>query len=387
MYFRLLCLLIAMISHSSFGQWYESQGMAVIQNNDEKAAKAQATQNALKKALLVAGASVSSVQQVVNGLLTQDEFNIRATGSVNSLELISENYTDNTVTVTVRVDILPQEQKCFAADYRKSMLLTRSNLLHREQANIGSIYKLDHVLIQRLANKIKQQGIYLDTKLAIKSKTEFSRLNQSLQADDVKALAKTLTQLTDTQFVLFSEIDDISLANNENNSWQFWQNDIFQRQFNITFYIYDGITGEQILEKQYHTSAPWEFTPREHIEVNSNNFWQSAYGQQIAMTLDNVVTDIDENMMCQPTQGKIVQVSGNQIIFNLGKRQGVQIGDEFSLLHFSNFTSDNNRSYSGYNISPYKVIVDNVTNDSARATVTDQHILNNIQINDLAVRY
>jgi hypothetical protein len=383
----LIGLCFALYSSASFGQWYESQGVASIKNSDNKAAKAQAVHNALKKALLVAGASVSSVQQVVNGLLTQDEISIRASGSVNSLELISETYSGDLVTVTIRADIFPQEKKCFAADYKKSMLLTRSNILHREQANIGNIYAIDRTLIKQLANKIQQQGIYLETKLALQTKTEFSRYNQSLQTQNLKNLTMSLANMTDSQYVLFSEIQDLSLANDENNSWQFWQKNIYQRQFNIALYIHDGTTGERILDKHYQSSAPWQFDERKQLDVTSHNFWQSEYGQQISLTLDDMVSDIDENMMCQPTQGRIVQVQSNSLIFNLGKRHGVKIGDEFSLLHFNNFVSDDKRSYSGFNISPYKVIVTEVSQDSARATTTEQHILDNIQINDLAVRY
>ncbi|AZQ85543.1 hypothetical protein EKO29_17025 [Colwellia sp. Arc7-635] len=383
----LFCLCLAIYSGSSFGQWYESQGVATIKNNDNKAAKAQAVQNALKRALLVAGASVSSVRQVVNGLLTQDEISIRASGSVNSLELISENYTDDLVTVTIRADIFSQEKKCFAADYKKSMLLTRSNILHREQANVGSIYSIDKTLIEKLASKIQQQGIYLDTKMALRTKTEFSRFNQSLQTQSLKNLTMSLANMTNSQYVMFSEIQDLSLANDENNNWQFWQKNIYQRQFNIALYIHDGTTGERVLDKHYQSSAPWQFDKRKSVDVTSNNFWQSEYGERISQTLDTMVSDIDENMMCQPTQGRIVQVNGNTLIFNLGKRHGVKVGDEFSLLHFNNFISDDKRSYAGFNISPYKVIVNSVSQDSAHATTTQQHILDNIQIDDLAVRY
>ncbi len=374
-------------SSTSFGQWYESQGMASIKNNDSKAAKTQAVQNALKKALLVAGASVSSVQQVVNGLLTQDEISIRASGSVNSVELVSENYSGDLVTVIIRADIFPQEKKCFAADYKKSLLLTRSNILQREQANIGEIYAIDRTLIKALSKKIQKQGIYLDTKLALHTKTEFSRYNQSLQTQSLKNLAMSLANMTDSQYVLFSEIQDLSLAHDENNDWQFWQKNIYQRQFNVALYIHDGSTGERILDKQYQSSAPWQFDKRTTVDVTSHNFWQSEYGQQISLTLDDMVNDIDENMMCQPTQGRIVQVKGNSITFNLGKRHGVKVGDEFSLLHVNNFTSDDKRTYSGFNISPYKVIVNSVSQDNAHATTTEQHVLDNIQLNDLAVRY
>ncbi len=383
----LLCLCFAIYSTSSVGQWYESQGVATIKNSDNKAAKTQAVQNALKKALLVAGASVSSVRQVVNGLLTQDEISIRASGSVNSLELISESYSDDLVTVTIRADIFSQEKKCFAADYRKSMLITRSNILHREQANVGSLYALDKALVKHLANKIQQQGIYLDTNLALHTKTEFSRLNQTLNTQSLKNLTMSLANMTNSQYVLFSEIQDLSMANDENNDWQFWQKNIYQRQFNIALYIHDGTTGERILDKYYQSSAPWQFDKRKQVDVTSHNFWQSEYGQQISLTLDNMVSDIDENMMCQPTQGRIVQVTGNSLIFNLGKRHGVKVGDEFSLLHLDSFISDDKRTYPGFNISPYKVIVNSVSQDSAHATTTEQHILDNIQINDLAVRY
>lgn len=387
--FKLSLVFLSLTTYSnvSVAQWYESQGSATIKNDDSKTAKNRAMQNALKKALLVAGASVSSVQQVVNGLLTQDDISIRASGSVNSFELVSENYTDNQVTVTIRADIFPQEKKCFAADYKKSMLLTRSNILRREQASIGNIYQLDKTLIKQLATKIKANGVYLDTKLALQTKTEFSRLNQTLAMEKLKSLTMSLASMTDSQFVFYSEIQDLSMANNENNSWQFWQDDIYQRQFNIALYIHDGTTGERVLEKQYQSSAPWQFNKRQQLDVSSKNFWQSEYGLQVSQTLDDMVTDIDENMMCQPTQGRIVQVAGNNITFNLGKRHGVQVGDEFSLLHFQDFVSDDNKLYPGFNVSPYKVIVNEVTNDSARATTTEQHIMDNIQINDLAVRY
>ena len=197
----------------------------------------------------------------------------------------------------------------------------------------------------------------------------------------------SLANMTNSQYVLFSEIQDLSMANDENNDWQFWQKNIYQRQFNIALYIHDGTTGERILDKYYQSSAPWQFDKRKQVDVTSHNFWQSEYGQQISLTLDNMVSDIDENMMCQPTQGRIVQVTGNSLIFNLGKRHGVKIGDEFSLLHLDSFISDDKRTYPGFNISPYKVIVNSVSQDSAHATTTEQHILDNIQINDLAVRY
>jgi hypothetical protein len=370
----------------TFAQWYETQGHAII-NSTNKHAKTKAIENALKKALLVAGASVSSVQQVVNGLLTQDEISIRASGEVNSFELIDEVYSGNTVTVTIRADIFPNERQCFSADYRKSLLITKSHIKTREQANIGGIYQLDKVLVKRLANKINTDGLYLDTKLILKSSSEFSRYNHSLQVEKLKNITMSLADISDSQYVLYSEIDDISFAGEVNNNWQFWQEDIHDRHFNFSIYVFNGSNGELVFDKSYQSSAPWNFSKRAQVDVNSNTFWQSEYGSIINQILNTAISDIDDTMMCQPTRGKVVKVSGNEVMINLGKRHGVKEGDEFSLLHTKNFTTDLGKTYAGFNVSPFTVKIIQVSQESATAITTNGEVLDNIQLQDLAVRY
>ncbi len=382
-----LTLCLSLLSFSSFAQLYETQGQASIENNNIEVARTQAMENALKKALLVAGASVSSVQQVVNGLMTQDEISIRASGSVNAIELIDEIHAGNIITVTIRADIFPQEKQCFSADFRKTLLMTRSKLLHREQANIGHIYAIDQSTINTLSNKLKINSRFISAKLFNKTNTEFSRLNQSMNLEGIKGLSRSLADRTDSHYILYSEILDVSFSQAATNNWQFWQSDIFNRQFAIALYIYNGTNGELTFEKQYQDSAPWNFDKRQEVDVNSQTFWQSEYGKMVDTTLNALVKDIDENIMCEPTQAKIVQIAGNKVTFNLGKNHGVKVGDEFTLLHKSNFTSDAGISYAGFKVSSYTVKVSSVSMQSARAITPDRELLGNIQINDLVVRY
>lgn len=377
----------AIFSFSSESQLYEAQGQAIIQKGNILDAKTNAMENALKKALLVAGASVSSVQQVVNGLLTQDEISIRASGNVNAIELIDEIHAGNVITVTIRADIFPQEKQCFSADFRKTLLLTRSNLLHREQANIGNIYDIDTASIQVLADKLKLNSNYINAHLSLKNRTEFVRLNQSLNSEKIKQLSISLADQTDSHYILFSEISDLSLNNEATNTWSFWQSSIFERNFAMTFYLYNGTNGELIHERKFNNKAPWSFNKREKIDTASQTFWQSEYGLIVNETLDLIVKDIDENMMCESTQARIVQVSGNKITLNLGSRHGVKIGDEFNLLHKSNFISDAGISYPNFAVSAYKVKISSVSKHSATAVTPDDGLLGNIQIDDLAVRH
>jgi len=368
-------------------QWFQAQGSSVIRNSDKQAAKSQATQNALKKALLVAGASVSSVQQVVNGLLTQNELNIRASGNVRSVEIVDETFQGNTISITIRADIISQQKQCFSSDYRKKLLLTKSQIMHREQANIGEIYQLDKNIIDKLSEQIKQNSRFADINLTVQSRTKFSLFNQGLTNQQLKDLVMSLASLTASHYVLFSEINDLSFDNVVQNSWQFWQADKFERNFSLTIYVYDGENGELVFEKNYHDFARWNYTKRKKIDVSSATFWQSEYGLMLEKTLNNVMTDIDDNIMCLPTRGKIINVAGNKILINLGSRQGVKIGDEFSLLHTNNFVDNNGQTYAGFNVSAYKVKVTQVSQQTARAVTLDDTLLGNIQIDDIAVRY
>jgi hypothetical protein len=383
----ILATSLLFVSIACNGQWYEAQGHASITANSIEIARAKATENALKKALLVAGASVSSIQQVVNGLLTQDQISIRASGSVNSIELIDELHSNNLITVTIRADIFPKEKQCFALDYKKSILLTKSHLIQREQANIGKIYQIDSAVIRHLYKRLTNNSSYSNGKLLLQNTTEFSRLNTSFNEEKIKQLVISLASTSDSQYILFSEINDVSFQEQRTNAWKVWQQSTYPRNFDLTLYLYNGLSGEKIWQNSYQNAAVWDFNKRKNIDVNATAFWQSAYGTMIDSLLDTVVSDIDDNVMCEPSEGKIVQVQGNEITINLGKHHGVKIGDEFTLLHSNNFISQQGKHYVSYNISPYKVKVTKLTTQSATAATVDNNLLGNIQINDLAVRY
>ena len=368
-------------------QWYETQGHARTNDISVELARTKAVENALKKALLVSGASVSSVQQVVNGLLTQDQISIRASGSVNSIELIDEIHSESLITVTIRADIFPQEKKCFAVDFKKSLLITRSHLLQREQANIGEIYPIDKAVMRKLAVQFNQQSTFTKTSSILNNKTEFARLNDSLASDEISQLTQSLSDSTNSQYIMFSEITNISFDNKATNSWLFWQQGVYPRNFAINFYLYNGFNGELVWQQGYQKSAPWTFTKRVKVDVNGSVFWQSDYGMMVENILDQVIKDIDQNIMCDPSRGKIIQVKGNQVTINIGRDHGLKIGDEFSLLHLSHFTSNSGKSYAGFNVSPYKVKVTKLTRKTATAITPDGRLFGNIQVDDLAVRY
>ena len=389
-YLIVLCSVVAfsmVFSPTSQAQLYQAQGQATIENGETAQARTKAIEDALNKALLVAGASVSSVQQIVNGLLTQDNISIRASGTVSAIELIDEIHQNNTITVNIRADIYPQEKQCFAADFRKSILLTKSHIINREQANIGQVYALDSAVITNLTKKLSRDSQHIDVKSSLAQKTQYSRLKKNMQSEKIKQLVMTLTDHADSHYVLFSEIDELSFEQDSTNSWNFWQQSIFERNFTINFYLYEGVNGELAYQEQFSNSAPWTFNRRERVDINSPAFWQSQYGQMIDSTLNQVTKALDKNIICEQVRAKIVQVNGNAMTINLGSEHGIKVGDELSLLHKSSFTSSAGLTYTSFNLSPFKIKINQVYRQSAKAVTSDGSLLDNIQIDDLAIRH
>lgn len=382
--FFFICLIV--VSFSSLGQWYKAQGSASTQEYDNETARKHAIENAVQKALLVAGASVSSVQQVVNGLLTQDQISIRASGIVNSLELVSETYENDLITVNIRADIFPQEHQCPAADYRKKMLITKASIANREQANVGQIYKIDTAISKRLQTNFAKDSRFVEGLLATKQKTQFSRLYNSLQIEKIKQMTVSLADMTDSQFVMYIDIEDLSFAKDENHPWKIWQKDEFDRNFSYSVFVYDGIKGEEIFAQSYSKVAPWTFDKRDNVDVHSELFWQSEYGEVIQDSITALTNDLDEQLMCESAKGKIVQVNADNLVINLGRRHGVKIGDELTILHHQEIKTNTGKTYAGFNISPYKISITQVNNDSARAMSTNGQALGSVQINDVVIR-
>ena len=78
-------------SNNSLAQWFESTGHATVKNGDTSQAKSAAIKDAITQALVFSGARVSSVQTLVDGVLTQDQLKISSHGEIQKIELISEN--------------------------------------------------------------------------------------------------------------------------------------------------------------------------------------------------------------------------------------------------------------------------------------------------------
>lgn len=377
---RYLCLiLIALFSINCHAAWFEASGQAAIENGNTDVARQNATQEAIKQALLFAGASVKSVQSMANGLLENDRFEVRSAGEVSSIELIDEIYSDGFVTVAIRADIFSQPSSCDGSDYNKTIATMWHPIAHREQATVGGIFEFGAQLPKRLSRHFLKSAQHSQI---VNIEPFYHQSKGKVNVNEITTIARN----TQSQYVLTGLIEDVSVTRNEPSSFEFWKSPTAIRQFAYRSRLFDGFTGELLWEKSYEASSPWEIGLHQQVDVSSNTLWQSKYGQLVEGVLQDITSSIDEKLSCLPAYGRILQVQGGTLHLNIGEHHGVDRGDELTLFQVNQFYDPQGMLHSQFNIHPTKVKVTEVFANSAMAIAKDNTLLANIQANDFVSR-
>ncbi|GAA0367177.1 flagellar assembly protein FlgT [Bowmanella denitrificans] len=369
-----LLLLFLLISPVSQAIWFEASGQAVVVQGDKQQARQLATQEAIKQALMFAGARVSSVQKLANGLLQDDRFEIRASGEVDRVELINEIYQDDIVTVSIRADIFPQDSQCSAADYRKRLVTSWFPIADKRQATLGEMFDLGKVLPGKLRKAMALSSRHLQL-----STIEDFYIKPDLHPG---SQAMGLSRKNYGQLVLLAQITDLSHQQDEPGTLTFWRSASIERQFALNAMLIDGMTGELLLNETFHTSAPWPYDLHQSVQPASHQFWQSSYGLAINDLLNNLAQRIDEEVACLPANGRVLQVNNEQLTIDLGQQQGVNRGDKLRLFKLNQFMDQLGNSHYQYFLHPVEVVVTQVQQQYAVVESASGAPLANIQPND-----
>ncbi|TKB04914.1 hypothetical protein E5672_02140 [Alteromonas portus] len=373
-----VCLLGLVVGQAN-AVWYEATGQAVVMNGNKEAAKRAATQDALKQAMLFAGASVQSVAKLTNGLLKNEEMTIRSTGEVEQLELVSETYNGDVVTVSVRADIFPKGEICSAQHDEKHFSTTHFRIRNRAQLTQGNIPNFDKAFTQRLAKAMQDQSDNLSISYVAPHTAKFDSRYTDKNV-------RTLSDQSNTQFVIIGVIDDLSVTQKEASIFTPWKANTSYRAFAMTVQVYDGINGGLLFTSSYDTNEEWTFDRFEDVDEFSSTFWQSRYGQAIDTSISQLIEDIKEATACQPVTGRVINIANNKISVSLGRDNGISEKDELYLYQAKEVVDNRGRKYLQYTLYPGTFIVDSAFGNSSVVVNATTGITANIQENDFVVK-
>lgn len=373
-----ICLLVFFVGQAN-AVWYEATGQAVIRNGDKEAARRTATQEALKQAMLFAGASVHSVAKLTNGLLKNEEMTIRSTGEVEQLELVDEIYSGDVLTVSIRADIFPKGKVCAAQGDQKHFATTHFRVRNRAQLTQGNIPNFDISFTQRLAQAMQDKTENLSITYIAPHTAKFDSryTDQNI---------RTLSAQSNTQFVLVGVIDDVSVTYEDVSVFTPWRDGTSQRAFALSIQVYDGINGGLLSTKSYQGQGEWTFDRFENVDEYSATFWQSLYGQTVDAIIAEAIEDIKETTACQPITGRVINIAGDKISVSLGRDNGISEKDELYLYQAKEIVDNRGRKYLQYSLYPGKFVVSNAYGNSSLVVNEGTGVIANIQEHDFVVK-
>lgn len=378
----MITLSLTLLALPTQAEWYEATGQAKVRHGDLRSAKNRAIQDAVKQAMLFSGANVSSIQKISRGLLVDDYVQINANGAVNQIEIVEERQRGPYITVTIRADIFPQGKECYASDFGKKVAITQFPIQHWNDAKVGEIYGLEKE-VPRQMFKMLQSGAntiypvaWFDKKLNINP--DFEQQGR-VRYDLIDAVA----QNANSQFVMFGRISDVSFGE-QTNGLSFWAEDKFERYFGLEIIIANALTHEILYQNRFQTEAEWNFPMKKPVNVNSRKFWNAEYGHAIERLLTDARDDIYSSLNCQQLQSKIMAIrDGETIQMNIGRGQGVRVGQEYRVSYRADTIDDKGNLLTNFVISPYRIRITQVYENSAIGESLDADFMSNVQVNDV----
>lgn len=376
----LLTLLLA--SLNAHAELIEAQGSAAILG-DEAYAREQATRDALRQALLVSGAAVSSIQRLENGSLRSEQIQIRSGGDIRQYRLKREEVRNGRMYITLVADIQAERQICQTQHYAKDLTLVRLRMRNPDQASYGALDDMPANLSRRMFENLANapQGVavrqWLDENLRIDP--------LHLQQGDRSALEeiKALSLRTDSQYLVLGSIDDLSIEPQGNQLTSWFEDPV--RNFRMQLYLFDGINGSLLSRKEYQGRATWTFDKRAQVGSSGGQFWQSSYGQEVNYQLQQAAQDLVSQLSCAPVTARIVGHNERGPYINLGRRNGVKLGDQFRVQHNADFIDPYGKSRMMRNPAAGLFEVVQVFDDGAIISSQNKYSPFNIQNGDLAV--
>lgn len=365
-------------------QWYQATGSAPLVRGELEYARQQALEDALRQALLQAGANISSLQGLKNGTLSQDTFLIRSSGDIRQYQILQEAERSQRLYLTVRANIRSQLHACEGQQYAKGLSLIRFSLVNPEQARHGQLFDLHKAVTQALYQRLQNQRQtfvtqrWLDANLGLTP--QFFAQGDVRITPQIQQLARD----TESQYLLFGTLDDLSLHTTDEGLFGQWFTDPL-RVFTLHLYLFDGLSGKLQHTYEYQGQAPWTFAKQAKLNVFEQTFWQSPYGTEIGQLLDRASQELTLQLRCDKPAGRVVKVDGEEFHINLGSRNGIRLGERLLLQHKADYRDDNGLPRSDRRPAAGIMEVKRLYEDSAVVRPLNQYAPGNVQIGDLAV--
>jgi len=379
----ILLALVLVFAVTAEARVVEAQGSARIVNGDTDEARERAIKSALQQALLISGSSISSVQSIVNGVLSTNQTQISASGDIERVNIIREEVRDDRVVVLLQAEIWNRDNSCQADNYKVALTVVPFELSNREHGAFGQVWSLGKVAANRLTREIASRSDRIFVSHTLSRNTGLNDALNRLNLEQLGMMAREIGMANDSQYVVFGLFNDLSMVEIE-RGWGYLDSD-YRRNYALTLYLLNASSGELLTRARVNDIEAWTYDRNEAVDVAANEFWDKPFGAALMTGIEDLAAGVRDQLRCKPTRGRVVWQQNNQIQFNLGEQHGVRVGDQLKVVHPSNFVDNEGLYRQKWQVSEFTVEVTQVQHNTAVAELNGDGILTNVQVNDWVI--
>ena len=374
---KTVLLLFPLVANAN---WVEVTGKSYIENDNVEQARKNAIDDALLNADYQYGVYVSKQYEIVDGKLVNASATTHQRSQESTdFELFNEKVDGDELTVEIRVFVdgrtLNTEPKSL---YKSRILVPQTTIAVPEQLTYGQINHFGNTLSQKISDVINKKSKAAYTVSYSAEKLDFFPSKLSNQPD---RLPQWLGIKTEAQYVLIPEILDVSV----NNETSFGLFSSTYRQFNLKLSLYHAISGEKVWRKAYQTRAQWKFARNEIVSTHSTVFWGSEYGEKVSRILRQAARDIGKFVTHRPLMAQIIAKKQNQLLLNVGRNNGLHVNDSLNVILKRDLPDRLQAIRLIAENSSAKVVVKQLTEDTALVDWEGHKKIENVQVGDIAI--
>lgn len=330
-------LLLASLSFQSYAGWHVATGIGP--NRED------AVNDAIHNLLMQTGADIRMEQTYKDGVLKGNSYGPASNNIIKKIVVTETQYTLNRTTVTIKafLDDKRAKAKCAGASVNKS-ILPLSFKYADSQAFQGALgiedanKELDKMLYDQLANSAT-----FNTRPVLRLNV-VSDNGKNVPIKDRLDNYKAISKQYGSQYIITGTINSLSKSKVGNN---IITNMIFipTRTINFDIDVFDAINQRIIFHKNYSGETDWPFESSEFIDLRSDRFKGSDYGQRLYELTSIAAKDLVRELQCAPVSARVIDSKGDDIIINMGSDNGLKKDMKFSLAQSSNMTSSVGNEY------------------------------------------
>ncbi|NRQ44332.1 flagellar assembly protein T N-terminal domain-containing protein [Rheinheimera sp. YQF-2] len=371
-----LVLLYCLLPCVASADWYSGSGSAVVFDDNRQLARQQAARQALRSALLQAGVSLTALSALRHDEPGAELFTLQSGLPVAQIVIEEEHQRDNRLSVTLKADIWPQQSLCEQRAVAKAVLLAPLSLAPAAAPVTLNNSGLMNEINQRLFAALRAATADFLVKAVAPGPLAAP---EQYHATAAQQQLRYLAESAQAQFIISGRLLNLAFGVQPAGllKKQRWV-----RQFAMELSVFDGVSGNLIQSKTYQSRTLWPYAMTTETDPASDQLWRSDYGIELQRLLHDAVDDSAALLSCVRVKAQVIRVTDHSVAISAGSRQGLQVGDRFSLTYSDSFTDSWGNRYQSATPEPAQLEVIRVYPDHADTRPVNQRYPAAVQVRD-----